>query len=296
MFRDTTGTTIAPVRAIFYALVLANLLYMGWAEWIDVPPPPAPSSIAGLRPLKLVSDLPPGKRPAVASKMALETPVAQCVSVGPFDDPAIALKAATVLRAKSFAPQQRATEAPAIRRFWVYLTGFKTDAGEMRVLHRLEHGGIDDAEAMPADAGGRKVSLGLFTDHDRAERRAKVVQAMGFQTAMTERMLPGTVYWLDLTLPNASAAVPLKDVSDLEPGGGSSAISVQPCPSASAAAPSQQTASPALSPGVPPAAVPKAGSPTSAPVQAATLPICKPGGGGPVPCIVKKAPNQSSVL
>lgn len=285
------------MRAIFYGLVLVNLLYFGWAEWIDVPPPPAPSSIAGLRPLKLVSDLSPAQRAAAASKMALEKPVSQCVSVGPFEDPGIAAKAATVLRTKSFAPQQRAAESPAIRRFWVYLTGFKTDAGQMRVLHRLERGGIDDAEAMPADAGGRKVSLGLFTDRGRAEHRAKVVEAMGFKTAMTERMLPGTAYWLDLTLANASTAVPLKDVSDLQPGGSSSAISVQPCPSASSpAAPLQQTASPAPSSGAPPVAIPKAGSPPSAPAQAATLPICKPGGGGPVPCIVKKAPNQSSVL
>lgn len=297
VFRDTTSTTIAPLRAIFYGLVLANLLYFGWAEWIDVPPPPAPSSIAGLRPLKLVSDLPPAQRAAAASKESLEKPVAQCVSVGPFDDPGIAAKAATVLRTKSFAPQQRAAESPAIRRFWVYLTGFKTDAGQMRVLHRLERGGIDDAEAMPADAGGRKVSLGLFTDRDRAERRAKVVQAMGFKTAMTQRMLPGTVYWLDLTLPNASTAVPLKDVSDLQPAEGSSAISVQPCPSPSPpVAPSQQTASPATSPGAPSAAIPKAGSRPSSAVQATTLPICKPGGGGPVPCIVKKEPNQTSVL
>ena len=46
---------------------------------------------------------------------------------------------------------------------------------------------------------------------------------------MSERTLPGTVYRLDFTLPNASTAVPLKDVSNLEPDGGSSAISVQPC-------------------------------------------------------------------
>ena len=272
------------MRVVVYALVLVNLLYFGWAEWIDVPAPPAPNPTANLPRLKLLSDLPPAQR-AAASKMSLEKPVMQCVSVGPFDDLGIAAKAATVLRTKSFAPQERTAESPAIRRFWVYLTGFKTDAGQMRVLHRLERGGIDDAEAMPADAGGRKVSLGLFTDRARAERRVKVVQAMGFQTSMTQRMLPGTVYWLDLTLPNASTAVPLKDVSDLQPGGGSTAISVQPCPSASTTAPVQQMASPAPSPVAPPGAA-----------QAATLPICKPGGGGPVPCIVKKAPNQSSVL
>jgi hypothetical protein len=285
------------VRVAVYALLLVNLLYFGWAELIDVPGPPPPDPTAGLPRLTLASDLPPARRAALASKMSLEKPVAQCVSIGPFDDPAIAAKALTVLRAKSFAPQQRTAESPAVRRFWVYLDGFRSDVTEMRVLHRLEQAGIDDAEAMPADAGGLKVSLGLFTDRDRAGRRAKVVRGMGFRPVTTERMLPGTVYWLDLTLPNASIAVPLKDVSDLEPAGGSSGISVQPCPPASPQpAPAQQAASPTASPAGTPVAPLKSASPKSSSVRAATLPICKPAGGGPVPCIIKKAPGQSSVL
>lgn len=285
------------MRVAFYALLLVNLLYFGWAELIDVPAPPPPDATASLRRLVLLSDLPPTKRAALASKMSLDKPAAQCVSVGPFDDPAIAAKAITVLQAKSFAPQQRAVESPAVRRFWVYLDGFRSDVTEMRVLHKLERAGIDDAEAMPADAGGLKVSLGLFTDREHAGRRAKAVQAMGFHPLTTERMLPGTVYWLDLTLPNASTAVPLKDVSDLQPGSGTSGISVQPCPSASPPpTPSQQAASPMTPAGTAPTAPEKTTSPKSSAVQAATLPICKPGGGGPVPCIVKKEPGQSSVL
>jgi hypothetical protein len=284
------------VRVAFYALLLINLLYFGWAELIDVPPPPPPNPTASLPRLKLLSDLPPASRVALASKVTVDKPVAECVSIGPFDDPAIAAKAVTVLRAKSFVPQQRAAQSPAIRRFWVYLDGFRSDVTEMRVLHKLERAGIDDAEAMPVSAGGLKVSLGLFTDREHAGRRARAVQAMGFHPLTTERMLPGTVYWLDLTLPNASTAVPLKDVSDLQPGGDSSGISVQPCPSASPSPASlQQAALPGASP-VAPSAAPMPASPKPSSVGASPLPICKPGGGGPVPCIVKKEPGQSSVL
>ena len=284
------------VRAAVYALVLINLLYFGWAEWIDVPAPPPPNPTASLPRLTLVSDLPPAKRAALGNKMALQTPPQQCVSVGPFDDPALAAEALAVLQAKSFTPRQRAVEVAAVRRFWVYLDAFRSDASEMRVLHKLERAGIDDAEAMPPAVGGRRVSLGLFTDRYRAQRRMKAVQTMGFKPVMTERMLPGTVYWLDFTLPNSSTAVPLKDVSSLEPGSDSSGISVQPCPPApSPAAPTQQAAAPAGAPATPPGAV-KAASPASAAAHGPALPICKPGGGGPVPCIVKKAPDQSSVL
>lgn len=285
------------VRVAVYALVLINLLYFGWAEWIDVPPLPPTSSIAGLPRLTLASDRPPAKRAVSGSKMALQTPPQQCVSVGPFDDPAVSTQALEALKAKSFAPQQRAVEVPAVRRYWVYLDAFRSDASEMRVLHRLERAGIDDAEAMPPAVGGRRVSLGLFTDRDRAGRRMKTVQGMGFKPVMAERMLPGTVYWLDFTLPNSSTAVPLKDVSSLEPRGDSSVINVQPCPSASSpGAPTQQTASSTGAPVAAPGAAPKTASPTSAAARGSPLPICKPGGGGPVPCIIKKAPDQSSVL
>lgn len=290
------------MRVIFYALLLANLLYLGWTEWIDVPPPPPPNPIAALPRLTLVSDLPPAKRAALASKMSPQTPPSQCISVGPFKDPVIAAKAAEVLKAKSLAPQQRAAESPAVRRFWVYLEGFKTDAAEMRVLHRLERAGIDDAEAMPAAAGGRRVSLGLFLDRDRAELRANAARAMGLTPAIMERMLPGTVYWLDLTLPGGATAVPLKDVTDLEPGGGSP-ISVQPC--ASPPSPTQpgspspapaQTGSPTSTPAAKPAPQTSSAAPT--PVSAETLPRCKPDGSGPVPCVTSdpKAATRPSVL
>jgi hypothetical protein len=278
------------VRIAFYALLLVNLLYMGWAEWIDVPAPPAPSSIAKLPPLRLLSDVSPAERQAQANKMSLETPAPPvCVSVGPFNDPAITAKAANVLLAKGFSPQQRVVEAPAVRRLWVYLDQFRSDATEMRVLHRLESAGIDDAEAMPAAAGDRRVSLGLFTDNAKAQSRLKAVQAMGFHPLTAERVLPGTVYWLDLTLPTSSTAVPLKEVSDVQPNGGGSAISVQPCPSASLQ-PSPQNGAPAAS--SKPAPVPKTAS--TAASELPNLPRCRPG--GPVPCVAgepKKAADPS---
>lgn len=280
------------MRVVFFALLLANLLYLGWAEWIDVPGPPPPSSITRLPRLALVSELPADKRAALAKTTSVETAPAQCMSVGPFDDPAVAGQATALLRAKSFAPQQRAAESPTVRRFWVYLDGFASDAAVTRALHKLERGHIDDAEAMPPEAGGRRISLGLFTDRDRADRRATLVRAVGFRPAISVRMLPGTVYWLDVMLPNGSAPVPLKDVSEVESvsGGGSSPISVQPCPTG--AAPATTPASPA-----PAAPAPEKASPASSPPPEATLPRCRPGGGGPVPCVASDLKTaQPSVL
>lgn len=271
------------MRVLVLGLLLVNLLFFGWAEWIDVPAPPAPSSIAGLRPLTLVKELPPDKRAALAKKMSLATsPV--CVSLGPFDDAGVAAKAVALLQAQSFTPQQRTAQSPAIPRIWVYLDGFVSDTAVTRVLHRLEHGGIDDAEAMPAEAGHRRISLGLYSDRDRADARVRAVRALGLKPQMGQRTVPGTAYWLDLKLPNSGVSVSLKDVSDLEPAGNgdSSPIRVQPCPTVAA-----PPASPAATPAAAPAA--KNSSPPAPPLPAGFLPRCKPGGGGPVPCVASES-------
>lgn len=269
------------VRVLVLALLLANLLFFGWEEWVDVPPPPPRSAIAGLPRLTLLSELPAAERAALAKRMAPPKPPPVCVSVGPFDDPAIATQATSVLQAKGFTPQQRSAQSPAIRRFWVYLDGLASDAAVTRALHRLERGGVDDAEAMPPEAGGRRISLGLFSDRAHADRRAKAVRKLGLAPRVSPRMVPGTVYWLDLSLPSSSVAVPLKDVSDLEPDGGSSAISVQPCPSGAASAPAPQAAPTSA------ASAPQSPAPASPPLPSAALPRCKPG--GPVPCIAPKS-------
>ncbi|MBW4052849.1 MAG: SPOR domain-containing protein [Proteobacteria bacterium] len=277
------------VRVIVLALLLANLLYFGWAEWIGVPAPPPPSSIAGLPRLKLLNDLPPAERAALAQKTSIPKPPPVCVSVGPFDDAVGAAKAVAVLQAKSFSPQQRTAQSPAIKRFWVYLGGFANDAAVTRALHTLEHGGIDDAEAMPPDASGRQISLGLFSDRAHAERRAKAVRKMGLEPKVDQRTVPGTVYWLDLTLPNSSVSVPLKDVSDVEPGGGGFALSVQPCPSGTTAPPlTPPTGSP-----TPATLPPRSASQAAPPFPAVVLPQCKPRGHGPVPCIAAESRDRA---
>ena len=217
------------MRLAVLALLLANLLFLGWAEWIDVPAP-EPNPIANLPRLTLASERPNPRSAAAApgaSADAAVAPAPQCVSVGPFDDPASAEKAADILRAKRFAPRQRAAQSAAVRRYWVYLGGFKRPGHVTRILKSLERKGIDNAEAMPVEQGVRRVSLGLFSDRARAELRAGALRAMGFAPKVTTRDLPGTVYWLDLVVTGGATAVPLEGLGTLT---GDAQISVAACP------------------------------------------------------------------
>jgi len=269
------------VRNAFIALLVVNLVYFAWAQWVDEPrTPPVNEALAKLPRLKLISELPPEQRPAVNTKTVLnETPA--CMSVGPFGDITNAAKAAGILTSKGFAPQQRAEEAGISTGYWVYVGGLKDDVEADKVRVSLENAGVKDALVMPPSAdAGRRISLGLFSDRVHADQRAASLKRMGFKAEVAEHKLPQVVYWIDLAPRPGMTTVPL---ADLFAEGVGSRIAVQPCPpppppSATAAAqpagaaPAEQPPG-ATGPKYPlPAPTPPAGSPPPTHIAATPKP------------------------
>jgi cell division septation protein DedD len=230
------------VRTAVFVLIFVNLVFMAWAHWIDVPlEPPVNQADARLPRLVLASEAPARSPKAVQAAVPTAaappsetsaptmTPASRrCVSVGPFNDLAQETHAASLLQERGFTPQQR-TEAGDVRDgFWVYVGGIKSAAEETRMLRTLQDAGISDARAMAAADDGRRVSVGLFTERPRAERRARVVEHLGFSPDIVERRRSGTLYWVDLDLGTSDAAVPTEGLAPSDEGG--SRIQVRVCP------------------------------------------------------------------
>ena len=220
------------MRVAFFAVLFANLAFLAWARWIDAPrqvPPADP--LARLPRLTLAGEVqrtgevPPEPaaqaRPGV-TETAARLPSAPapspalCISVGPFPDLTRAARAAALLRERGFNPQQRAEEGERLEGYWVFVGGLQSAAEEAQVLRTLERNGIRDAHAMPASAEGRRVSVGVFSERGRAERRARAVQRLGLQPQIRERRQAGTVYWVDLDLGTSESAVPTDELVSLE--------------------------------------------------------------------------------
>jgi hypothetical protein len=234
------------VRFVFFALLFVNLAYFAWARWIDIPrPAPVNEQISHLPRLKMAGELPPGERPQPhgAQKTAMNDTTG-CLSIGPFVDLAGSAQAAALLRARGFDPRQRAEQGQVSVGYWVYAGGLASQAEADRALVALERSGIKDALVMPESANaGRRLSLGLYSDRARAERRVQAVRQAGLNAEITERKLPGTLYWVDLTPPPGTSATPLQGLfSD----GVNSRIAVQPCLPGAAA--SEATAADAAGP------------------------------------------------
>jgi len=244
------------VRIIVYVLVTLNVVYLAWAGWVDVPPQQAAAGKTGssLPELVLVTEgvtrtspartaEPIGVQPiADLTQPALSRPEARgrCVSVGPFNDLAHAARGAALLRERGFDPRQRAEEGEMWDGFWVYIGGLESREDEVKVLKALERAGINDARVMPETGDRRRVSIGLFSERDRAEKRAQAVQRLGLSPQIIERRQPGTVYWVDLDLGSSDRAVPTEGLLSLESAGSRVEIRVCPNNSAPAVPPQQQ--------------------------------------------------------
>jgi hypothetical protein len=208
-------------------------------------PAPANEAFSKLPRLKLVTEKPLSERPEAskARKTAMREPVeaARCVSYGPFGDLTTAARAASTLRGKGFDPRQRGVEGATSDGFWVYIGGLASEPDTTRVLRKLEQNGIKDAHAMPETDEGRRISVGIFTERERADRRAQAVRKMGLKAEMGERKLPGTVYWVDVSLSTGVVTVPTKDLSA---EGATSRVGVQPCPAGAGVQPASSPADP----------------------------------------------------
>ncbi|MEJ0036922.1 MAG: SPOR domain-containing protein [Gammaproteobacteria bacterium] len=237
------------MRIVVFVLIGLNVLYLAWAGWVDAPalaPPPPVASTEPLPQLVLAAEsLPHPATPsasvdslpsATAPSVALAQPVTstsaasaeRCVSIGPFNDLAQAARGAALLRSRGFAPKQRAEQGEMWEGYWVSVGGLGTPADETRLMKALDRAGIRDAHVMPDEPGGRRVSVGLFSERERADKRAQAVKMLGFTADVTERTQPGTVYWVDMDVNATERSVPTEGLLSLEDS--KSRLEIRVCP------------------------------------------------------------------
>jgi hypothetical protein len=229
---------------------VANLLFLAWAQWIDGPRDTgAHDALSRLPRLQLIDEnqapkpsaanlAPPTAAPPAAlappvevEKVSLQIPnlpqVPRCTSIGPFNDIAHAARAAGLLTQRGFKLQQRAEEGETIEGYWVFVGGLTSDQDVNEVVARLEKNGFTDAHVMKNFSTNRRISVGMFSTRDRADKRAAAVKAMGLSPEVGERKFPGTIYWVDVasTSPDQKPP-PLYLFTDI----GNTRLEMPPCP------------------------------------------------------------------
>ena len=183
------------MRLAIALLLFANIAWYGWTHWISVPDEPVATAAAAQgSSLKLAREAGPGGPSARAAVRS----ASNCLSLGPFTDLTDAARASTLLRENTLQPRQRAADGIVWRGFWVTLEGVPDRTAANGIIERLRRAGVADAYAMPGDGKNVTISLGLFSERQRALRRLDDVKAIGLAPRIVDRERNGTVYWIDV--------------------------------------------------------------------------------------------------
>src|SRR5688572_3893864 len=215
------------MRTLCLLLILANVLYLTWSQMIDVqvsgldrkgskPVEPPMRIVLAKEMLEANAEEPSVEQirdvqPPAVEPLARETApvpsvaVAQeeelsCMSIGPFADLPQAAQAQAALRAADFQPRQRVEQGELWAGYWVSVQGLATREEAESALKMLTGSGISDVYVMPGSDPPNVLSLGVFSDYQRAQRRVGEVRALGLTARIDDRKRPGSVYWIDVDL------------------------------------------------------------------------------------------------
>jgi hypothetical protein len=214
------------MRALCLMLILANVLYFTWSQMIDVhgstldrrgaKPVEAPARIVLARemldanPDERVGPIRDVQPPAVEPLSAKSSPAnanqtaqldsLSCTSIGPFADLPQASQAQASLRGAGFKPRQRMEQGEIWAGYWVSIQDLPTRDAADTALKTLTSNGIADVYVMPGSDPPNVLSLGVFSDYQRAQRRVDEVRAIGLTPRIDDRKRAGSVYWIDVDL------------------------------------------------------------------------------------------------
>lgn len=220
------------MRILCLLLILANALFLVWSQLIDVKtsaldraappsasPPPRivlareaetesddeenlaepPREIRDVAPPS-VEPLNPPKNETDASAQLARADAMTCTSVGPFSDLPQAAQAQSALRVAGYEPRQRVEEGEIWVGYWVSVPNLPNRAAADAAIRTLGDNGVTDVYLMPDAQPNHVVSLGVFSDYQRAQRRADQVKALGLDARISDRRRAGSVYWIDVDL------------------------------------------------------------------------------------------------
>ena len=234
------------MKRVLLALLFLNLAFFGYARFASEQAPTA-GPADGQPPIPRLALLSELKAPSGPS----------CLSVGPFAERAIAEQAGNWLRSAHHVSRERSVEVDGPTTYWVALT-MKTLQEAARVAMRLKAAGVADVEVTPpaANQTDATVSLGVYSERERAERRVTDLRALGVNAPIVEQRHKVTQWWLDV--PQRAGDPPLEAGALHKAVPASASAAIGPCPAPAGSPPAAPAAPETSSPGPAPAKLPGA--------------------------------------
>lgn len=189
------------MRAFFLLLLLANLLFLAWVNWVaperapEGKPTPAatePETVRMTSEVPLATELPVGPPPESPKEGA------GCVSGGPFVQRPQADAAAERLKGLGFSSRLRTDSENIVVGEWVYIGSMASAEDANITLSTLQGAGLPGAEVVKDPELGTIVSVGVFSESAKTAAASQVVRSVGFEPKVKERRRPTPVFWIDI--------------------------------------------------------------------------------------------------
>jgi len=103
--------------------------------------------------------------------------------------------------------RQRMEEGELWVGYWVSVQNFQSREDAETALKLLIESGVTDVYLMPATDATNVLSLGVFSDYQRAQRRAEEIRVLGLEPRIDDRKRTGSVYWVDADLPEPGKTI-----------------------------------------------------------------------------------------
>jgi hypothetical protein len=199
-----------PVKGLFLALLLANLLALAWQLWVAPPEIPPDRLVKANSEAELTLAV-VQKAPVAAAPSSTKTAVGifnsgdQCLRIGPLPDAALADRVSQRLQREGIVVSQSAEQGQIWVGHWVQLENVGNREAADRIVAKLSAGGVPDAYVLPS-AGPVAVSLGVFRSRERADKVVTDARRLGLQPVVIDRYRVGFQYWLQAKVPAGAAA------------------------------------------------------------------------------------------
>ena len=204
------------MRNLLLILLLANILYFLWGLFSPDTLEPGVEVVdeKELGPPLTVSETPEDE--VIASVGAvlgsgepsdLEAVVGRsCVTIGPMREKSDADEAEARYAGEGMRVNQRSAIGQIFVGHWVQIRDIPSRDEGNRMLNGLRDGGLPDAYIVETEDEGLKISLGLFSDIERAERVELQAKSLDFNADISPRTTEGSVYFVDVALPPGKGA------------------------------------------------------------------------------------------
>lgn len=195
-------------RVLFLVLIAANaslaaMLY--WQPHHDKPlPPPTDPGVAKL---VLLSEREASEAEINSAELS-EAPATQtdsthdhCFSLGSFTTQSDMRQAMTILTPSVNRIRPRESISQQSRGWSVFLPAPASREEALNIARSLYERGVRDYYVVTAGEQQNTISLGLFREHNNAEKRRAEIARLGFNPSIVERKEDSPQYWIDIALP-----------------------------------------------------------------------------------------------